>query len=102
MRAGDHFNPDGLQHGFVMRDGLSKAHAGDLGNIEVGPDGTGRIEIIVPGLTLGSGQYSVGGRSLVVHEKEDSFGQPAGNAGGRFACGPIMIMSEQDWKGSGA
>src|SRR5262245_11623345 len=33
--AGGHFNPDGVQHGMLEKDGHEHAHAGDLGNIEI-------------------------------------------------------------------
>jgi len=36
-----------------------------------------------------SGGDSIIGRSIVVHEKADTFGQPTGNAGGRVAFGVI-------------
>jgi len=87
--AGGHYNPDGVKHGFLPQDGFSAAHAGDLGNIDVGPDGTGRLELTIPGLSLRDGPHSVAGRSIIVHEKLDDFGQPTGNAGGRIACGVI-------------
>ena len=92
--AGSHYNPDGIQHGFLPDDGFEHAHAGDLGNIEIGEDGTGSLELIVPNLHLGGGRYSVGGRSVILHEKPDDFGQPLGNAGGRIGCGAIVITSE--------
>jgi Cu-Zn family superoxide dismutase len=98
LNAGDHFNPDGAPHGFLLKNGHGGAHAGDLGNIEVGPDGAGKLDIVIHGLTLAGGKYSVGGRSLVVHEKEDNFGQPAGNAGARIGCGTIFLVSEADLK----
>ncbi len=100
LGAGDHFNPDGASHGLLLKDGFGKAHAGDLGNIEIGSNGTGRLNVVIPGLKLASGKYSVGGRSLVIHEKEDTFGQPAGNAGGRAGCGAIFLLSEKDWQGN--
>ncbi|HTL48302.1 MAG TPA: superoxide dismutase family protein [Verrucomicrobiae bacterium] len=87
--AGSHFNPDKLPHGDVVRSGLTAAHAGDLGNLEVAEDGTGMLDTQVKGLTLSEGKYSVRGRAVVLHEKEDDFGQPSGNAGGRIACGVI-------------
>ena len=92
--AGGHFNPSGAQHGLVTRDGLEHAHAGDLGNIEIGPDGAGKLEAVVPGLTLKEGPNSVNGKSVILHEKEDDFGQPTGNAGGRAACGVIEVKPE--------
>lgn len=87
--AGGHFNPNGVPHGDLARDGFVKAHAGDLGNIEIGSDGKGKLEKVIQGLTFKDGTYSVAGRSVVLHEKEDDFTQPAGNAGGRIACGVI-------------
>ncbi|MBI4352942.1 MAG: superoxide dismutase family protein [Candidatus Omnitrophica bacterium] len=87
--AGGHFNPDGMSHGDLMKDGFGQAHAGDLGNIEIGPDGKGTFEKIIPGLTLKEGKYGVVGRSLILHEREDDFSQPTGNAGARIACGVI-------------
>lgn len=87
--AGGHFNPDAVPHGDLLKDGFQHAHAGDLGNIEIGPDGRGALEKIIPGLTLEKGKYGVAGRALIVHEKEDDFDQPTGNAGGRIACAVI-------------
>lgn len=87
--ASGHFNPDGVPHGDVGKHGFQKAHAGDLGNIEIGSDGKGTLEKLISGLTLEEGKYGVMGRSVILHEKEDDFGQPTGNAGGRIACAVI-------------
>ena len=89
--AGGHYNPDGTPHGLVTKDGFEHAHAGDFGNIEVGPDGMGKFETVVNGLTLTGGKRNVEGRAFIVHEKEDDFGQPTGNAGGRIGCGEIKV-----------
>ncbi len=89
--AGGHFNPAGVQHGFLPKDGLTAAHAGDFGNIEVGEDGKGNLQLLVPGLTLQGGQYDVAGHAVIVHEKKDDLGQPTGNAGGRIGCGIIEV-----------
>jgi superoxide dismutase, Cu-Zn family len=89
--AGGHFNPDNTSHGFVPTDGIAKAHTGDMGNIEVGADGDGRLSVFLPGVTLAGGKHSVAGRTIVLHEKADDFGQPTGNAGGRAGCGPILF-----------
>lgn len=89
--AGGHFNPDDVPHGFLPKDGLAKAHPGDMGNIEIGPDGSGSLTVVLPEVTLSVGPYSVGGRAIVLHEQLDDFGQPTGNAGGRIGCGPIVI-----------
>ncbi|MBI1992330.1 MAG: superoxide dismutase family protein [Candidatus Omnitrophica bacterium] len=89
--AGGHFNPDGSPHGFLPSDGLSKAHPGDMGNLDVGQDGKGFLTIRLPDVALSGGRYSVGGRAIILHEKVDDFGQPTGNAGGRIGCGVIVI-----------
>lgn len=92
--AGGHYNPDGAQHGFLPKDGLAKAHPGDLGNIEVGSDGSGSLTVTLPSVTLSGGKYNVAGRAIILHEKVDDFGQPTGNAGGRIGCGPIVITKD--------
>lgn len=89
MAAGGHFNPAHAPHGLLAKDGLQAAHAGDMGNIDVGADGSGRLEVVLPGVTLSEGPFSVSGKAVVLHEKEDDFGQPTGNAGGRIGCGVI-------------
>ena len=85
--AGPHFNPGGMPHAGPQN---PKHHAGDLGNIEIRPDGTGDLEIVSDMLTVKPGPNSVIGRSVVFHEKADDFTtQPTGNAGGRWGCGVI-------------
>ena len=91
--AGGHYNPDGSKHGFLPTDGFGSAHAGDLGNIDVRGDGVGTLALTVHGLRLSGGPYTVGGRSIVLHETADDFGQPTGNAGGRIGCGIIRVTS---------
>jgi Cu-Zn family superoxide dismutase len=85
--AGGHLNPLGHDHG-----GLSQfpRHAGDLGNITVGKDGNGQLEILVKGLTVVPGEGSVAGKAVVLHEKPDDLRtQPSGNSGARISCGVI-------------
>lgn len=85
--AGGHFNPHGHDHGLP---GAHKRHLGDLGNIAVGQDGKGKLEITAPGANLKPDDpHSFVGRSIIVHEKKDDGGQPVGNAGGRIGCGVI-------------
>ena len=55
--AGGHFNPDNRPHGDLEKDGMTHAHAGDLGNIVIDSNGTGRLEKIISGLTLHEGKY---------------------------------------------
>lgn len=87
--AGGHYNPASVKHGHVLKDGVTASHAGDLGNIEIGADGKGSLTMVVPQLTVSGGQYNVTDRAVILHEKEDDFGQPTGNAGGRIGCGVI-------------
>ena len=91
--AGGHYNPTQSEHGLVSADGHAKAHAGDLGNIEIKDDGTGALQGFLPGVKLTNGEHEIAGRAVILHEKEDDFGQPTGNAGGRVACGPIIITA---------
>ncbi len=88
--AGPHFNPEGKRHGLQNPAG---AHAGDMSNFTVAADGTARVTIVNPRVTLGEGANSVfagGGTSLVIHAKaDDMMTDPAGNAGDRIACGVI-------------
>ncbi len=88
--AGSHYNPDHAKHGFLPKEGFQAAHAGDFGNIEVGSDGTGSTKLLIPGLSVSGGKYNVEGLAIIVHEKEDNFGQPTGNAGARIGCGIIQ------------
>ena len=89
--AGGHYNPLGIKHGFLPKDGPQAAHLGDMGNIEVDAKGHGKLSVFLPGVSLNSGEYAVGGRSVILHEKADDFGQPTGNAGGRIGCGIIEV-----------
>lgn len=87
--AGGHFDPDSHAHGDAVTEGIAKTHAGDLGNIEVDAAGKGNFEKTIAGLTLDGGKYAIAGRSVILDEKEDNFGQPTGNGGGRIGCAEI-------------
>jgi superoxide dismutase, Cu-Zn family len=85
--AGDHFNPESHEHGLPM---VEARHLGDLGNLEVGKDGKGHLEITIAGASLKPGdKMSFLDRGIIIHEKVDDGGQPAGNAGARIGCGEI-------------
>lgn len=85
--AGGHFNPQTHDHGLP---GAPKRHLGDLGNITIGKDGKGTLDITAPGANLkASDVASFVGRAIIVHAKKDDGGQPTGNAGDRIGCGVI-------------
>lgn len=88
--AGDHFNPEGKEHGLMNAKG---AHSGDLPNIHVEEDGTAELELNARHAELSEeddGLLKDGGTALVIHEKaDDGMSQPAGDAGDRIACGEI-------------
>ncbi|KAI9205382.1 CuZnSOD [Polychytrium aggregatum] len=94
ISAGGHFNPHGHTHG-APEDAVR--HAGDLGNVIAGPDGTVKTVLTDSQVQL-LGPLSVIGRTVVVHADEDDLGKTlhelsktTGNAGGRLACGVIGI-----------
>ncbi|MBI3637097.1 MAG: superoxide dismutase family protein [Candidatus Rokubacteria bacterium] len=89
--AGGHFNPAGKQHGTLNPQG---PHAGDLPNIVIGANGTGRLETFTDRVALSAGANSLfdaDGSALVIHASPDDFKtDPTGNSGGRIACGLIV------------
>lgn len=91
--AGDHFNPGNTHHG-INNPESPKPHAGDMPNFTVKPDGTAKLTVEDPVVTLSGGSSSVfanGGTALMLHAKEDDLkSDPAGNAGDRIACGVIL------------
>jgi Cu-Zn family superoxide dismutase len=89
--AGGHYNPERVKHGYLPEDGFKNAHAGDFGNVTIEEDNMGTLALTIPGLTIENGRYAIAGRGMILHEKEDDFGQPTGNAGGRIGCGIIGI-----------
>ncbi len=93
MAAGSHYNPKGTLHGNVLEAGSDKAHGGDMGNLKADAKGFAQVDVTLPGVVLSGKEASLAGRALVIHEKEDDFSQPAGNAGGRIACGPIVLVA---------
>ena len=90
MTAGGHFAPGMTKHGLLAVGG---PHAGDLPNIYVPADGKLSMEILEPNVTLAAGARSLldaDGSAIVLHAMADDYStDPAGNAGGRIACGVI-------------
>ena len=94
--AGDHFNPEDVEHGFVhssWRGSTGAAHGGDLPNIYAAADGSARADFLTDGVTLDTGKdhslFDVDGSSIIVYEKPDSYGVGEVDTGSRVVCGVI-------------
>lgn len=86
--AGGHYNPTNDPH---AGHDAEKRHVGDLGNLEADASGKARLELKDKVLKL-SGDNSIIGYAVIVHEKADDLKtQPAGDAGGRVACGVVGV-----------
>jgi Cu-Zn family superoxide dismutase len=89
--AGGHFSPDRRAHGFLNPRG---PHAGDLPNIFVPVSTELSVEYVLRDVTLDAGARSLldaNGSALVIHAgKDDYMSDPAGEAGDRLGCGPIV------------
>ena len=93
VSAGTHFNPFGESHGDIND---NEKHIGDLGNLVA--DSSGIIKTILFSDISLIGQYSVIGRSIMLHENPDDLGKTnhplsktTGNSGSRIACAVIGI-----------
>lgn len=90
--AGGHFNPGGKKHGLLVAAGH---HAGDMPNLHIPQSGDLTIEILNAAITLDKGKpnsvFDADGSAVVIHAKGDDYkSDPAGDAGGRIACGVIQ------------
>lgn len=88
--AGGHYNPLGRQHGL---DNSAGPHAGDAPNFTVSSDGQGNASFTTNRVSLlegSTGLLDSDGSAIVVHVgADDQISQPAGNSGGRIACGVV-------------
>lgn len=95
--AGDHFNPEDVEHGFIHpawnRDESGETHGGDLPNIYAASDGSARADFFTVGITLDEGPrhsvFDLDGSAIIVHERPDSYGIEEPDTGSRVACGVI-------------
>jgi Cu-Zn family superoxide dismutase len=90
--AGGHFNPGGKKHGVMTAAG---AHAGDMPNLHVPASGELTVEVLNAAVTLEKGKpnslFHKTGTAIVIHAGKDDYkSDPAGDAGGRIACGVIQ------------
>lgn len=74
-------------------------HVGDLGNINVGEDGTADFSFVDPLLSLSGGPRGVVGRAIVVTANQDDLGRggtadslTTGDSGKPLACGVIAFI----------
>ena len=91
--AGDHFNPEDAEHGYMNDAG---PHAGDMPNITVAEDGSAKADVLNVHVSLEEGGMGnlmdEDGSAIIIHENPDSYEAEAG-AGGRIACGVIEASS---------
>ena len=85
--AGGHYNPENVAHGH---------HAGDMMNVDVANDGTGKFEVTNGKVNLKIGSLpalmDADGTALIIHAGEDDYtSQPSGAAGPRVACAIISL-----------
>jgi superoxide dismutase, Cu-Zn family len=88
--AGGHFNPTNVHHGMMSGPG----HAGDMPNLHIPAGGSLDVQVLNTAVTLDKDKpnsvFHPGGAAVVIHAgKDDYTSDPAGNAGGRIACGVV-------------
>jgi len=87
--AGGHYNPNGVSHGLLLRDGFQKAHAGDLGNVEIDANGRGKLEAVLPGLTLAGENTTSPGNPLSCMRRKTTMGSRRGMPEEESAAGSL-------------
>ena len=84
--AGGHWNPTGMKHGSMNPQG---PHEGDMPNLMVGADGTGKLTAKIAGASFDA-LMDADGAAMVVHAGADDLKtDPSGNSGARLACGVL-------------
>ena len=80
--AGGHYNPEQYPHGLPPK---KHRHAGSFGNIQADASGNALFSIEDSSISIADSFHPIIGRTVIIHEKEDTGEQPAGNAGKRIA-----------------
>ena len=96
--AGDHFDPDDSDQGFVhsswKRSKPLGAHGGDLPNVYAAADGSVRADFFTSGISLSADAshtiFDADGSAVVIHEKPDAYEHEESDTGARIACGVIQ------------
>lgn len=87
--AGGHYNPNGMQHGYRLEDGV---HAGDMPNFTA-RNGAAQFDHVNSHVTLTGGEAPLNdadGTALIIHGGADDYrSQPAGASGDPIACGVV-------------
>ena len=91
--AGGHFGPGEESHGYLFSTDM---HAGDLPNIYVNADGSVKADTFTNNITLAGDDderslFDDDGSAIIVHANPDDYGEDAGVAGPRIACGVIIL-----------
>lgn len=90
--AGDHFNPEGVDHACPP---TTPRHAGDFGNVEIS-GGSGSVDQDSDLVAVAAGPDSVVGRAVILHDGEDDCTtQPSGDSGNRYACGVVTLAGTE-------
>jgi Cu-Zn family superoxide dismutase len=90
--AGGHFNPGNKKHGMMAPEG---AHAGDMPNLHIPSNGELAVEVLNAAVTLEKDKpnslFDADGSAVIIHAGKDDYKtDPAGEAGGRIACGVVQ------------
>lgn len=86
QESGSHAARTGETHGFFSESG---PHMGDLPNMFIQADGTGKAEFFTPFITEAELKDKDGAALMIHSQADDHKSQPAGNAGERVACGVV-------------
>jgi Cu-Zn family superoxide dismutase len=98
--AGGHFDPGPFGHSTPVTEN-HPYHSGDLVNLEIGRNGTGRMHTTTSRIALSPGNLSIfdaDGSSIIIHALPDTYCPQPGDAncagGGRVACGIFQLEKD--------